>query len=62
MSDLQQELRARPNPDIVKERANGTIDIEKLKKFFGLRLFGSTQRHQELYKLSKLIQRKNFVN
>lgn len=51
MSDLQQELRARPNPDIVKERANGTINIEKLKQYFGQRLFGSAQRHQELFKL-----------
>lgn len=55
MADLQKELRAKPNPDIVKERKNGTINVEKLKQYFGLRLFGSSKRHQEMIKLSTII-------
>lgn len=44
---------SKPNPDLVKERQNGNVDIVKLKSFFGLLSFGSAEKHKEMLHLSK---------
>lgn len=49
------ELKLKPNPDLVKERANGNVNIEKLKAFFGQLLFASADRHKHMFKLSEYI-------
>ena len=48
------DLKSKPNPDIVKERKNGNVNIEKLKGFFGKLLFASAERHKYMIGLSKM--------
>lgn len=40
------------NPDIAKERVNPQIDIEEMKKFMGVWLYGSEENHKELNEIS----------
>lgn len=47
-----EELKSNPNPDLVKERKNGNVDVTKLKNFIGKCLFGSNEQHREMLDLS----------
>ena len=58
MSKLEKELKSRPNADLVRERSNGTFDVEKMKRRFGIHLHGS--RYHDLLELSKYTHKVKF--
>lgn len=43
------------NPDLVKERQNATIDVEKMKSFLGEMIYQSPEKHQLALKYRKII-------
>ena len=47
-----ENLTSKHNPDLVKERENGNVDIAKLKLFFGNFLFGSYEKNRIMSDLS----------
>ncbi len=47
-----ESLKSNPNPDLVKERENGNVDVSKLKSFIGLSLFGTKEKYEIMTDLS----------
>lgn len=49
--DIKQ-LELKPNPDLVKERVNGNVDVKKLNLFIHKLIFGSEEKYEKLKTMS----------